>query len=117
MAHAGVSPPETTGARRALLIVNPGARRAAHKSEEARKALLAEGLTVQVLFTNAPGHATDLAREHAPDVDIVFTLGGDGTAMEVITALAEHGPAVAVLPGGTGNILARSLGVPLRVNR
>ena len=102
-------------ARRALLIVNPGARRAARKSEEAKRALLAEGVAVRVFFTKAPGHATEIAREHGASADLVFTLGGDGTAMEVITALADRGPPVGVLPGGTGNILARSLGTPLRI--
>ena len=116
MALGGVSPPESRpAARRALLIVNPGARRAAAKSEDAKRALIDEGVAVTVMFTKAPGHATELARQHSGDADLVFTLGGDGTAMEVITALAEHGPPVAVLPGGTGNILARSLGTPLRV--
>ncbi|HJQ19093.1 MAG TPA: diacylglycerol kinase family protein [Gemmatimonadaceae bacterium] len=112
-----MSQPERSQARRALVIVNPGARKAAKKSEEARRALQEEGLTVTVVFTEAPGHATELARQHAPNADIVFTLGGDGTAMEVITALAGQGPPVAVLPGGTGNILARSLGTPLRIAR
>lgn len=116
MARAGVSQPEhLRGAPRALLIVNPAARRAAKKSDEARRTLQEEGAEVRMLFTDSPGHATELARKYAPESDIVFTLGGDGTAMEVITALADHGPPVAVLPGGTGNVLARSLGIPLRV--
>src|SRR3954469_2072632 len=117
MARGGVNRAEVPSqpARRALLIVNPGARRATRKSEEAKRALQAEGVSVRVLFTEAPGHATELARQHAGDADVVFTLGGDGTAMEVITALADGGPPVGVLPGGTGNILARSLGTPLRV--
>jgi diacylglycerol kinase (ATP) len=67
-------------------------------------------------FTTAPAHATELARQRGADVDAVFTLGGDGTAMEVITALAGGGPPVGILPGGTGNILVRSLGIPLRVD-
>jgi YegS/Rv2252/BmrU family lipid kinase len=119
MARGGVSRADETGhagaGTRVLLIVNPGARRAATKCEEAKRALLAEGADVRVFFTDAPGHATELARDLGASADIVFTLGGDGTAMEVITALADRGPPVAVLPGGTGNILARSLGTPLRV--
>lgn len=70
--------------------------------------------------TERAGHATTLARDHALSggtYDAVFTLGGDGTAMEVITALAELGPPVGVLPGGTGNVLVRALGIPLRVGR
>lgn len=118
-----MSPPESSRdapsgvVRRALLIVNPAARRARRKSEEAQRALTAEGFHVELVFTKAPGHATELARAHATEVDYVFTLGGDGTAMEAITALADGGPPVGVLPAGTANVLVRSLGIPLRVRR
>ena len=67
------------------------------------------------MATKAPGHAAELARQHAGKYSLVFALGGDGTAVEVIGALAGRGPAVGVLPGGTGNLLARALGIPMRV--
>jgi len=67
------------------------------------------------MSTNAPGHAAELAREHAGKYSMVFVLGGDGAAVEVIGALADRGPAVGVLPGGTGNLLARALGIPMQV--
>ena len=47
--------------------------------------------------------------------DTVFVLGGDGTVMEVVGALAKSGRSVGILPGGTGNQLARLLGIPLDV--
>lgn len=103
--------------RKALLIVNPGARRATRNRLVAIDAFEREGVKCDVLVTNAPGHATELARTRGADYDAVFTLGGDGTAMEVITALADIGPPVGVLPGGTGNLLVRSLGMPLTVGR
>jgi diacylglycerol kinase family enzyme len=43
----------------------------------------------------------------------VFTLGGDGTVMEVLGALAHHGPPVGVLAGGTANVVARTFHIPL----
>lgn len=107
-----VAPPVV---RAALLIVNPHARRALHMHELALGTFEREHVSCDTMFTSAPGHATDLAREHASRYDAVFTLGGDGTAMEVITALADAGPQVGILPGGTGNVLVRSLGIPLRI--
>lgn len=101
--------------RRVLLIVNPTARRAARRLATARAALDEGGVAYEVAETKRPGHATELARERAPECDAVLSLGGDGTAMEVITALAGEGPPVGVLPGGTANVLARTLGVPLSV--
>jgi diacylglycerol kinase (ATP) len=104
-------------ARQVLLIVNPGARRAARARDAAVRAFERAGVACEVAVTERPGHATELARDRAAAVDVVFTLGGDGTAMEVITALADGGPPVAILPGGTGNILVRTFGIPLRVSR
>ena len=100
---------------RALLIVNPAARRSQSARNEALRAFEENGVSCDTLVTSAPGHATELARQHAPPYDYVFTLGGDGTAMEVITALADGGPPVGILPAGTGNILVRSFGIPIRV--
>ena len=69
------------------------------------------------MLTERPGHAAELARAHATSYDVVFTLGGDGTAMEVAGALAGSGIPIGVLPGGTGNLLARALGIPRNVER
>jgi YegS/Rv2252/BmrU family lipid kinase len=103
--------------QRALLIVNPGARRATRARDQALVAFRNANVACDSVATEAPGHATDLTRERGNSYDVVFTLGGDGTAMEVITALADGGPPVGILPGGTGNILGRALGIPLRVDR
>lgn len=103
--------------RSALLIVNPGARRAARARAAAVRAFEKAGVRCDVVLTQAPGHATTIARERGARYDLVFTLGGDGTAMEVITALADTGPPVGILPGGTGNLLVRALGMPLSVGR
>ncbi|HEY8176147.1 MAG TPA: diacylglycerol kinase family protein [Gemmatimonadaceae bacterium] len=101
--------------RRALLIVNPGARKAVRAQYHATRAFAHQKVHCDVLTTDSPGHATALAREHASRYDVVFTLGGDGTAMEVITALADVGPPIGILPAGTANVLVRALGIPLHV--
>jgi YegS/Rv2252/BmrU family lipid kinase len=99
------------------LIVNPGARRATRWRDAAMRALDAAGIQCEAVVTEYAGHATVVAHHRAPRHDLVFTLGGDGTAMEVITALANGGPPVGILAGGTGNVLVRSFGIPLRVSR
>jgi diacylglycerol kinase (ATP) len=103
--------------RRLLLIANPAARRAPRLLRRARAAFDAAKVGYEVLLTERPGHAAELAAMARGRYDAVFTLGGDGTAMEVVGALANTGVPVGILPGGTGNLVARSLGVPLRLDR
>ena len=67
--------------------------------------------------TQAPGHAAELAKTHGARYDAVFPLGGDGTLMEVLSALAYVGPPVGVLAGGTANVVARTLRIPLNPAR
>ncbi|HEX6573775.1 MAG TPA: diacylglycerol kinase family protein [Gemmatimonadaceae bacterium] len=100
-----------------LLIVNPASRRGARSKRHAIAAFNKAGIDLKVLETNAPGHGAQLAAAHGANYDAVFTLGGDGTAIEVIGALAHVGPPVGILPGGTGNIVARTLRTPARIRK
>jgi diacylglycerol kinase (ATP) len=83
----------------------------------ARAAFDRAGLRYEVVFTERPGHAAEIVRARAADFDAVFTLGGDGTAMEAAGALAGTTHPLGVLAGGTGNLLARALGIPLHPRR
>jgi YegS/Rv2252/BmrU family lipid kinase len=70
---------------------------------------------VPVYPASDPGDAETLAAELAAEVDVLMVFGGDGTVHEVANGLpvpAGDGPVVALLPGGTGNDLARAIGIP-----
>ena len=99
-------------ARRVLLIANPAARRGARNLDEALAAFAARGVHCDAHVTRHAGHAAELAARLAPEYEATFVLGGDGTAMDVVGTLAGTGCTVGILPGGTGNLIARSLGIP-----
>lgn len=102
---------------RVLLIVNPASRRGLRVRAKAVKAFADAGVDCDLMQTESPGHGAILARTHGPRYDAVFTLGGDGTVMEVLGALAHRGPPLGILAGGTGNVVARTLRIPLNPAR
>ena len=68
---------------------------------------------MQVVETNRRGHATRFAEDAARrGIDVVVAYGGDGTLNEVATGIATTDTALAVLPGGSTNVFARTLGMP-----
>lgn len=100
------------------LIVNPAAAGGrVGKHWHSIKARLAKvGLEPSFSVTRAPGHASDLAADAvAQGHEIVIAAGGDGTICEVLQGLHGTGRTLAILPLGTGNDTARTLGVPIRL--
>src|SRR4051794_18479722 len=101
---------------RALVVVNPAATATTPKGRDVLVGALASELKADVAETRQRGHGRELGVRAAADgVDVVVTLGGDGTVNEVVNGLLEHGPAphlptLAVVPGGSTNVFARALG-------
>src|SRR5262245_32154118 len=66
---------------------------------------------VECRVTQGPGDAARFAAEMRSS-DALFVLGGDGTVNEILNAVAIDGPALGLLPAGTGNVLAKEHGIP-----
>ncbi len=99
---------------RALLITNPAAARTDARAVTAvRDTLRRGGWDVDVLATAGPGDARRFAEElKGAGYDAVICYGGDGTAMQVAAGVAGTEIPLGIIPGGTGNILARNLRLP-----
>lgn len=97
------------------LIVNPVAAhgRCAQTAQELQALLRAMDIPFCVRTTQKPGQAERLAREAALEgARLVLCAGGDGTALEAARGLCGTQTALGVLPCGTGNDFARTLGLP-----
>jgi YegS/Rv2252/BmrU family lipid kinase len=97
---------------RALVLVNPKARRGAEGVEPALERLRAAGIeTLAETFSGPDEIATDILRR-AGEADAVIVCGGDGTLMRAAPAILDCGLPLGVVPMGTANDLARTLGIP-----
>ena len=81
--------------------------------EVARRVLGDGGFDATVVVTTGPGHAAEATRHAcAEGAELVVAWGGDGTMNEVARVLAFGAVPLALVPAGSGNGLARDLGVP-----
>lgn len=103
---------------RALLVVNPKATVTSARLRDVLVRALRSQVELEVTYTKRRGHAAALARDAVHQrLDLVVTLGGDGTVNEAINGLLADGPgpnvpALAVVPGGSTNVFVRALGLP-----
>jgi diacylglycerol kinase family enzyme len=97
---------------RILLVVNSFATSVTPRNTVQVHQYLARHHDVQVVETSERGHATRFAVDAVSrGLDAVIAFGGDGTLNEVATGLAGSAVALGVLPGGSTNVFARSLGM------
>ena len=112
------SSPQSSPAKSVYVIFNPVS---GQSDPEERKKLILDALAVggygcQFLATTPESGAKALAAQAVQDgVDLLAVSGGDGTVVEVLSALVGTGVPVAVLPAGTGNLLSVNLGIPTTV--
>jgi diacylglycerol kinase family enzyme len=98
---------------RAQLIMNPEARGVTPAMRRVVEAALQARFKLESITTHARDEAIDVAREAVESgVELVVAFGGDGLVNEVVNGVAGGDAAIAIVPGGTMNVLARNLGVP-----
>ena len=105
-----------TDTRRVAVVVNPSKVAADDKArEQVEKAVRDVGWDAPTwLETTKDDPGKGMAEQAVRDGhDVVLAMGGDGTVMSCITALAGSGVPIGVLPAGTGNLLARNLDLPV----
>jgi diacylglycerol kinase (ATP) len=91
-----------------LVLVNPSAAAVdASVVHEIEGRMSGHARTVRTAWTRAPGHAAELAREHA-DAELIVAVGGDGTVSELVRGMTSH-QILCALPVGSGNSTARNL--------
>lgn len=96
-----------------LAILNPASGAlSGHGRTAALAAWLREEAGISVAVSDAPGQPEILARD-AADYDGLLAAGGDGTVAEVVNGMDRGRQILALLPAGTGNGLARDLGLAL----
>jgi YegS/Rv2252/BmrU family lipid kinase len=97
-------------ARRGLLLVNPKARNGDFSLDAVRDTLRQGG--IEPFEPPGDPDCTAVIKRHAGQSDLVILGGGDGTLNAAAPALVETGLPLGILPLGTANDLARSLGLP-----
>ncbi|MFW5761563.1 MAG: diacylglycerol/lipid kinase family protein, partial [Cyclobacteriaceae bacterium] len=101
---------------RILFIVNPITGKSRLKQiPKFTQRYLTGNFTYEIVQSKFAGHSKQLAREArlAEKYDIIVAVGGDGTVNEVGSQLINSNIKLGIIPNGSGNGLARELGIPL----
>lgn len=101
--------------RKALFIINPvsGGKKKDNVPELIRKNLDTKLFEPTIVFTNGAMHASEMAAEAVGKYDFVIAVGGDGTVNEIASSIVGTDIVFGIIPFGSGNGLARFLGVPM----
>lgn len=101
--------------RKALFIINPisGGKKKDGVPELIDQNLEKGVFDATVVFSDGVSHARIIASEAVNKYDIITAVGGDGTVNEIASAIVGSNTALGIIPYGSGNGLARFLGIPM----
>lgn len=99
--------------RKIHVVINPGSGQPRPILHTLNQVFRPAGIDWDVQITKAQGDACKSAQEAADaGVDLVAVFGGDGTVMEVARGVKDTQVPMAILPGGTANLMSVELGIP-----
>lgn len=99
-----------------FFVVNPVAGKGKVEIfiEEIENVMRDKKIKYKIAYTQYPGHAIEIASKVDPIVyHKIISVGGDGTIYEVINGIKDTSLIFGILPTGTGNDLARTIGIPM----
>jgi len=102
-----------------LLVTNPFSSRGLNEKKiaEVTARFASAGAHLDLVRTLGPGDAERAAADLRRDYAAIVVAGGDGTVCEIVNGLAGKSVPIGILPRGTGNVLAKELGIPKSVRK
>lgn len=104
-----------TNKKKVVFIINPisGGRRGLNLPTIINKGIDRSKFNIEIRHTEYAGHASEISKKLVKDgTDIIVAVGGDGTINEVASQMIDTKSILGVIPRGSGNGLARHLGIP-----
>jgi len=112
--------PDKNIKKRILFIINPisGSRRRRNHVQLINDNVDRDKYDINIALTKYAGHAIEISRQAVQDeYDVIVAVGGDGTVNEVASQMINSNSTLGIIPGGSGNGLARHLNIPLMTLR
>jgi diacylglycerol kinase family enzyme len=96
-----------------LVVVNPISRRGASRLLEKLKATAPASVDWHIIETSPTSFRSGELELEARNADVVVAIGGDGTVAETVTAVGNAPASIAIVPGGSTNVIAQEIGAPV----
>lgn len=103
--------------KKILFIINPISGIKSKKSLASVIDQYLETYIVELVFSEYPKHAEQIAKDKARDFDLIVAVGGDGSINEIAKQISMLNKPLAIIPMGSGNGLARHLNIPLQLDK